>query len=227
VGQITTRGPPGYRQIPRKQDDGDGDGDPLDEGLGVPLGLVAGEVDGDPLEVPPPGVPDPPPLGVELVPGRPEGLADGFLPPGVVFGLAAPGVATVLGPAAPPAGPDVRAAPDALCDGVRPVLEVPAVEGPAGTWFAVGEPLNAPETSSATRPALAAAATPTATTRRRGFPCGWPGCPWPGCPGPGGFVGSDMRGGTFQSSETRAWPVKAPAPASNVVFPVPPVLPVP
>jgi hypothetical protein len=163
----------------------------------VPLGLVGGEVDGDPLEVPPLGVPDAPPPGVELVLGRPEGLADGFLP-GVAFGLVAPGVATVLGPAAPPAPPDVRAAPDALCDGVRPVLEVPAVEGPAGAWFAVGEPLNAPETSSATRPALAATAAPTATAvpRRRWFPRGWPGCPWPGGP-----VGRDMRGGTFHSSE--------------------------
>jgi hypothetical protein len=159
-------------------------------------------VDGDPLEVPPPGVPDALPLGVEpagaLVLGRPEGLADGSLPPGVAVGLVPAGVATVLGPAAPP-GPDVRAAPDALCDGVRPVVEVPAVEGPAGPWFAAGEPLNAPETSSATRPALATATAPTATAappRRRWLSRGWPGCPWPGGP-----VGSDMRPGTFHSSE--------------------------
>jgi hypothetical protein len=91
-----------YRQIPRKQDVGDGDGDPLVEGVGVPVELVAG----DPLEVPPLGVADPLPLGAEPLLGWPEGLADCFLPPGVAFGLVAADVATVLGAAVPPPGPD-------------------------------------------------------------------------------------------------------------------------
>src|SRR6267378_366775 len=140
--------------MPRKQDVGDGDGDPLGPELGVPLGPVVGELDGGPLGAPPLGV-----------------------------GLAVTGVAAALGSAEPP-GPDVRAAPDALCAGTWPA-GVLAVEDPAGAWFAAGVPVNAPETSSATRPALATTAALTATAapaRRRGFPCGWPGCPGPGGP---------------------------------------------
>ena len=163
----------------------------------MPPGLVAG----GPLGVPPLGVPGALRLGVEpageLVPGCADGLVDGFFPPGVAFGLVAPGVATVPGLLAPPPGLDVRAAPDALCDGTRLAAGVPVVEVPAGAWIEAGAPVNAPETSSATRPALATTAAPTATaaaTRRRWLPGG--------CPGPGGPVGSDMRGGTFHSSET-------------------------
>jgi hypothetical protein len=181
----------------RKQD---GDGELVGLELGVP---VAGAPVAGPLGVPPVGVPGALPLGAELagalVRGWADGLADGFFPPGVAFGLLAAGVAAVLGPA-PPAGPEVRAAPDALCDGTR-LAEVAAVEGPAGAWFAAGVPVNTPDTSSATRPPLATTATPTATAapaRRRGFPGG--------CPGPGGPVGRDMRGGTFHSSETKTRP---------------------
>jgi hypothetical protein len=180
--------------MPRKHFDGDGDGEPLGPELGVPV--VGAPDDGAPV-----GVPGALPLGVELagalVRGWADGLVDGFFPPGVAFGLVAAWVAVVPGPA----GPEVRAAPDALCDGTRLAAGVLAVEGPAGAWFAAGVPVNAPETSSATRPALATTAAPTATAapvRRRGFPCGSPG----GCPGPGGPVGRDMRGGTFHSSET-------------------------
>jgi hypothetical protein len=188
--------------MPRKQDDGDGDGAPLGEEPGEPVGLVEGAPDGVPL-----GVPDAPPPGVELVGAPVLGWADGLvdrLPPGVAFGLVTTGVAAVLG-ATPPAGPVVRTVPGAVCDEPPAVLGAPVVEDPAGAWFAVGEPANAPETSSATRPAPATATAPTATAapaRRRGFPCGGR----PGCPGPGGPVGRDMRGGTSHSSETYAWP---------------------
>jgi hypothetical protein len=186
----------------RKQVVGDGEA-PAGE-LGVPVGLdVGGALDGDPLVGPPLGEPDVPPLGDELagapVLGRAEGLLDGFFPPGVPVGLVAAGVAAVLGPAAPPTEPDGSAAPDALCDGTWPDAGAPVVAGPAGAWFAAGAPVNAPETSSATRPALARTAAPTATAapaRRRWFPGGCPGCP-----GPAGPVGTDMRGGTFHSSE--------------------------
>jgi hypothetical protein len=177
--------------MPRKHFDGDGDG----ELVGVP---VVGEPVAGPLGLPPVGVPGALPLGVEpagaLVRGWADGLVDGFFPPGVACGLVAACVAAAL-------GPEVRAAPDALCDGTRLAAGVLAVEGPAGAWFAAGVPVKAPETSSATRPPLATTATPTATAvpaRRRGFLCGWPG----GWPGPGGPVGRDMRGGTFHSSET-------------------------
>ena len=130
--------------------------------------------------------------------GWADGLVDGFLPPVVARVPVAPLVAARSGRAAPP-GADVR---DAPCDGLWPVAGAPVVAVPAGDWFAAGVPLNTPETSSATRPALAAAATPAAITpaRLRWFGCGWSGWPWPG--GPGGTAGSDMRGGTVHSSET-------------------------
>jgi hypothetical protein len=158
--------------MPSRQADGDG------EGLDPPLGLVECEPVGDPLELDPPlGVPDPL-LPVELagepVLGWADGLVDGFLPPVVARVPVAPAVAALLGPAAP--GADVRDAPDEPCDGVWPVAGAPVVAVPAGDWFAAGVPLNAPETSSATSPALASTATPIATApaRLRWFPCGWP-----------------------------------------------------
>jgi hypothetical protein len=133
--------------------------------------VLPGVVAGDPVEAPPPGVPDAPPPGVglagELVPGGADGLADGFL---LARGLDTAGVAGAVGPAAPPTGPDVLAAPDAFCDGIRLRPGAPVVEDPAGSWFAAGVPLNAPETRSATRPALARTAAPAASApaRRRG-----------------------------------------------------------
>lgn len=170
-----------------------------------PEPLVDGAPVGDWLGAPPVGVSDGLPLAVdpvgEPVVGRADGLFDGFFPPAVAFEFVAPGVATVLGPV-PPAGPVVRSAPDVLRVGTWPVVGAPVVEDPAGAWFAVGAPLNAPETSSATRPALAKSAAPTATAapvRRRGLGRGaGPGCPSRG----GGPVGSDMRCGTFHSSAT-------------------------
>ena len=191
--------------MPRKHD-GRGDGDPLGGELGEPPDPpVDGAPVGDWLGAPPVGVSDGLPLGLvpagELVVGWADGLFDGCLPPGVAFEPVAPGVATVLG-LVPPAGPVVPTAPDAVCDGTWPVDGAPVVEDPTGAWFAAGAPLNAPEMSSATMPALAKRAAPTVTAvpvRRRGLGCGaGPGCPWTG----GGPVGSDMRGGTFHSSET-------------------------
>ncbi len=112
--------------------------------------------------------------------GRVEGLVACFLLAGAAGGLVAPGAGAVLGPAAPPAGPDVRAAPDALADGTRLALGAPFAGDPAGGWFAAGEPANAPEASSATRPALAATAAPAAmTAARRRFPPGWFPHGWP------------------------------------------------
>jgi hypothetical protein len=178
------------------------DGDPLGAGLDPPVGLVEAGPDGDPLD--PVGVLDPPPvvgLAGEPVLGWADGLVDGFLPPVAALVPVAPAVAALLGPAAPP-GADVRDAPVAPCDGVWPVAVAPVVAVPAGDWFAAGVSLNAPETSSATRPAAATAATPAAITpaRLRWFGCDWSGSPRPG--GPGGTAGRDMRGGTVHSSET-------------------------
>jgi hypothetical protein len=165
---------------------------------------VDGAPVGDWLGAPPVGVSDGLPLGLEPagepVVGWADGLFDGFFPPGAAFELVAPGVATVLGPV-PPAGPVVRTAPDVLRVGTWPVVGASVVEDPAGAWFAVGAPLNAPETSSATRPTQAKSAAPTAIAvpvRRRGLGRGaGPGCPWAG----GGPVGSDMRCDTLHSSE--------------------------
>src|SRR3984893_7529271 len=136
----------------------DGDGDPACEGLDVPLGLVEAGPDGDPLD-PPPGLLDPlPPVGLagEPVLGRADGLVDGFLLPVVARGLGAP-VCASPGRPAPPADAGVRDAPS---DGLSPVAGAPVVAVPAGDWLAAGGPLNTPETSSATRPALAATAAP-------------------------------------------------------------------
>jgi len=127
--------------------------------------------DGDPLAAPPPGVLDglSPAAGLpgELVPGWAAGLADGFLPPRVAPGLVAPCDVAVPGATAPPAGAEVRGAPDALRAALWPGVGAPVVADPAGSWFAAGEPLNAPEASSATRPALAATAAPAASAPAR------------------------------------------------------------
>jgi hypothetical protein len=150
------------------EDVGEGEGAPLAGVLGARLGEVDGLPDGEPLG-PPVGEPDAlrPAVGLagELVPGWPEGLVDAFFPDRVV---AAPGV--VAPPGTPLAGPVVRALADVLGDGTRLAVPVPAVEGPAGRWFAAGVPLSAPERSSAMRPPLARTAAPIAKapTRRRG-----------------------------------------------------------
>jgi hypothetical protein len=89
-------------------------------------------------------------------------------------------VAALLGPAVPP-GADVRGAPDEPCEGVWPVAGAPLVAVPAGDWLPAGAPLNAPETSSATRPPAATAAVPTAIAPARlRCGCGWSGCGWSG-----------------------------------------------
>ena len=127
-----------------------------------------------------------------LLLGWAEGLVDAFL-----LGVApwlpdAPGFAAPPGLVAP-ALLEARAAPaDELGDGSRPRVGVLLAGVPAGCWFAVGAPVNAPETSSATRPALARtpAPTPRAAALRRCGGLGWPAS-----------VGSDMRGGTFHSSD--------------------------
>lgn len=150
------------------EDVGEGEGAPLAGVLGVRPGEVDGLPDGEPLELPV-GEPDPlrPVVGLagELVPGWPEGLADAFLPARVVAELGVPGVVAPLG--TPLAGPVVRALADVLGDGTRLVVAVPAVEGPAGSWFAAGVPLSAPERSSAMRPPLARTAAPIAKAPAR------------------------------------------------------------
>ena len=151
----------------------------VDAGLdGVLLGVVAGLV---------------PEVGPAVPLGWAEGLVDAFL-----LGVASwlpdtPGFAAAPGLVAPPAGWELRAEPaDELGDGSRPRVGWPVAGVVAGCWFAVGAPVNAPETSSATRPALAR--TPALTARaadlRRCGGFGWPAS-----------VGSDMRGGTFHSSD--------------------------
>ena len=155
----------------QEEDVGEGEGAPLAWVLGVRLGEVDGLPDGEPLE-PPVGEPDAlrPVVGLagELAPGWPEGLADVFLSARAVAELDVPGVVAPLG--TPLAGPVVRALADALGDGTRLGVAVPAVEGRAGSWFAAGLPLSAPERSSAMRPPLATTAAPIAKTpaRRRG-----------------------------------------------------------
>jgi hypothetical protein len=153
----------------------DGDGDPACVGADVPLWPVDGALVGGELDPPPLGVLPPVGLAGELVLGWADGLVDGFLPPVAARVPVAPAVAALLGPAAPP-GADVRDAPAEPCDGAWPVAVAP-VAVPAGAWFAAGVSLNAPETSSATRPAAATAATPAAITpaRLRWFGCGWSG----------------------------------------------------
>lgn len=152
--------------------DGDGDDDPAGWVLGVPLGLVAGGLDGA-VDAPPVGVAGVPPPEVEpageLLLVCVEGCVDGFLPLGVACWLVALGVAAVPGLAAPPTGPDVRGAPGALCDGTRLTAGLPVAGDPAGDWFAAGVLLNTPEASMAARPPLATTAIPAAIkpARRR------------------------------------------------------------
>src|SRR5690242_14774967 len=110
--------------MPRKHDDGRGDGDPLGGELGVPAEPPVG----DWLGAPPVGPSDGAPLGPvpagELVVGWADGLLDGCFPPGAAFVLAAPGVAPVPG-LVPPAGPVVRPAPGAVCVGTWPAGGAP------------------------------------------------------------------------------------------------------
>jgi hypothetical protein len=114
---------------------------------GVSLGVVDGLV---PEVVPADGVPL----------GWPEELVDGFLLGAVLAG--ALGVAAPLGLVAPLAGWEVRAVADPLGNDIRPTVGMPVVGVSAGCWFAVGVPVNAPETSSATSPALARTPVPSA-----------------------------------------------------------------
>jgi hypothetical protein len=78
------------------------------------------------------GLPPEAGLAGELVLDRAEGRVVGFLLPGAACWLVTPGVAAVLGPVAPPTGPDVPAAPEALCEGTRPAVGAPLVGAPAG-----------------------------------------------------------------------------------------------
>lgn len=191
--------------MPSRQADGFGLGDWLGVEVDPPVGVVVGAVC-DPLD-PPLGVVDVPPLvepAGELVPGRADGLVDRLLLPGVADGVVARMVAALVGPTTPLTGDDVLDGPDEAWVGDWPVDEPPVVAVPAGDWFAVGASWNAPDMSSATMPALATRAPPTANavTRLRWFHCGWPDSLWLGGPGgAGGPVGSDMRDGTFHSSE--------------------------
>jgi hypothetical protein len=123
--------------------------------VGVSVGVVAG-LDGvvDGL------VPEVLPADAVLL-GWAEELVDGFLP-GVVLadapGFAAPGLV------APPAGWVARAVPvDELGNEIRPTVGMLFVGVPSGCWFAAGVPVNAPETSTATSPALARTPAPSAT----------------------------------------------------------------
>jgi hypothetical protein len=155
--------------MPSRQPDGDGDGDPPCVGADVPLWPVDGALVGGALDPPPLGVLPPVGLAGELVPVRAEGLVDGFLPPVAARWL----VAALLGRTPPLAGADVLNAPD---EGAWLVAAPPVAEFRGDIWFAAGAPLNAPEASSATSPALAARAetAPIARplARLRGLPGG-------------------------------------------------------
>ena len=134
--------------------------DLLGDGVGVlPAGVVgvsvgvAGVVDGL--------VPEVWPAGAVLL-GWAEELLDGFLP-GVVP-ADAPGFAAPPGLVVPPAGWVARAVPVAeLGNVIRPTVGMPVAGVPSGCWFAAGVPVKAPETSTATSPALARTPAPSAT----------------------------------------------------------------
>lgn len=151
--------------MPSRQPDGDGDGDPPCVGADVPLWPIDGVLVGGVLD-PPLGVLPPVGLAGELVPGWADGLVDGFLPPVAARWL----VAALLGRTLPLAGADV---PD---EGTWLVAAPPVAEFRGDIWFAAGAPLNAPEASSATSPALTARAetAPIARplARLRGLPGG-------------------------------------------------------
>lgn len=140
-----------------------------------------------------------PPVGPEELPlGRADGLPDGFAAPLAAAGLPdVPGaVVPLAGLAMPLAGAEGVAPFDELGDGTLPKVGALVVGVPAGPWFAAGVPLNAPDRSSARRPALAATAAPTATA-----------VPFRRCGGLGwnardGSAGRDMRSGMRHSSET-------------------------
>jgi hypothetical protein len=153
--------------MPSRQLDGDGEGDPPCVGADVPLWPVDGVLVG--------GLDPPPPVGLagELVRGWAEGLVDSFLPPVVARGLVVPAVAALLGRIPPLAGADLLDGPDA---GTWLVAAPPVAEFRGDVWFAAGAPLNAPEASTATSPALTARAetAPIASPlpRFRGLPGG-------------------------------------------------------
>ena len=157
--------------MPSRQPDGDGDGDPPRVGADVPLWPADGVLVGGALD--PLGVLPPAGLAGEPVPGWADGLVDGFLPPFVARWLLVPVVAALLGRTPPRAGADVLDAPD---EGTWLVAAPPVAEFRGDIWFAAGAPLNAPEASSATSPALTARAetAPSARplARLRGLPGG-------------------------------------------------------
>jgi hypothetical protein len=140
--------------MPSTQLDGDGDGDPPCVGADVPLWPVDGVLVGAPD---PPPLDPPPPVGLagELVRGWADGLVDGFLPPVVARGLVAPVVAALLGRTPPLAGADLLDGPD---EGTWLVAAPLVAELRGDVWFAAGAPLNAPDASTATSPALTARA---------------------------------------------------------------------
>lgn len=153
---------------------GEGAGDVRPEvELGVPPGVVGGGLDGVPPGDVPLGVVDGVPPDVGLPDELPPGLfVDDFLPgfvlPGVPEAPAPPGAVTPLAGWVPRDEPD-----DEVGDGMRLSAGLLLAGDPTGSRFAAGAPLNAPETSSATRPTPATAAAPTAIVpffRRREGP---------------------------------------------------------
>jgi hypothetical protein len=185
--------------------DGEGTGNEVSPGpeLGVLAGVAGAEPDGEPLGAPLLGAPPVEAggaalaevgLAVELLLGWAEGLADGFLAVAVARLPGVPGVVPA-GLVTPPPALAPPAVPDEAGLGTRVRAGLPVAGGLAGACFPAGALLNTPETTSATRPTVATTAAPAAMTpvflRRGGF------C-WLACDG---RVGSDMRAGTFHSSE--------------------------
>ncbi|HVT67102.1 MAG TPA: hypothetical protein VHF26_05075, partial [Trebonia sp.] len=117
-----------------------------------------------------------PVAGLVLVDVRAEGLATFLLFVRLACGLVPAGAAVVPGAALAGAEAlDVPGVGAVACVGLCAAGE----EDPAGELSAVGEALNAPETSSAIRPPLAATAAPSASAparrRRRGTSSPAPG----------------------------------------------------
>jgi len=145
--------------MPSRQPDllGDGVGVLPDGVVGVSLGP---ELDGVLLGVFDGLVPEVVPVDAVLL-GWAEDFVDGFLP-GVVL-ADAPGFAAPPGLVAPPPGWVARAVPvDELGNVIRPTVGMPVAGLPPGCWFAAGVPVNAPETSRATSPALPRTPAPSA-----------------------------------------------------------------